>query len=117
MAVDHSTLTIGGTRMKRTAMDATAGNAAVVTAPAWAQEVEVYFTDSGGTAEAGKIADSATDGDAIGNDYFPVPSGQGYSYQLKADGESGQVGNPTYALAGTSNAGYCHVAYKRGRLA
>lgn len=102
MATDYSSLAPGGVAFvtRRVAMDATAGNAEAVTLPSWCKRITVYFTDSSGSAEAGKLADSGTDGAAIGNDHVPIPSG----VLLQERVQPGVI-----YLAGTSNGGYCHL--------
>ncbi len=91
---------------KRISMEATAGNARQVILPGWCTKVTAYFVTSVGADEAGKVASSGTDGSAIGNDYFPAPSGQGLEFtitrQVESDSES-------VYLAGSSNSGFCHI--------
>lgn len=90
----------------RVAMKATAGQAEKVTLPPWARVVSVSFRASDdATAEIGKIASSATDGSAIGNDFYPVGLG-GLSWRV-AEGEPSS-GREIY-LAGSTNSGFAHL--------
>ena len=89
-----------GLYTKRVALEATGTNAREVIVPDWARYLLITVTDSSGTAAAGSVASSGTDGSAIGSDVMPIAAGATLTLPVAGGGKV-YVSGP--------NSGYAHV--------
>jgi hypothetical protein len=101
-ATDLSSASPGtlGLHTKRVTLEATGTNARELIVPDWARYLLITVTDSSGTAGAGSVASSGTDGSAIGNDVMPIAAGATLTLPVAAGGK--------IYLSGP-NSGYAHV--------
>ena len=108
MAVTVSGAPTSGGKNARVALDSVAGNATSVSVPAWVRRVTITFTDSGGTAAAGKLhRGTQTDGATMSTHAFPVGSGAAYELTL-APSRARISGGATIHLSGSAS-GYAHI--------
>ena len=92
---------------KRITLDAVAGKCLAVVLPPNTRRCTLLFTDSGGTAAAGKFSRAAeSDGAAMSVDAFPISSGSAYELTIATGGRV--LGGETIYLSGSA-AGYCHI--------
>ena len=108
MAVTVSGPPVSGGKHARISLDAVAGNATSVSFPAWVRRVTITFTDSGGTATAGKLhRGTQTDGATMSTHAFPVGAGSAYELTL-APSRARLSGGATLHLSGSAS-GYAHL--------
>ena len=81
MAVNDLSGSNGPLVINRSTLNA-ADTAQQVKLPSWCRTVTVMFKTSAFADDAGKVASSGTEGAAIGNNIFPVPSGSALEFKL-----------------------------------
>lgn len=111
MAADLSTIT-STPRAGWAARRITLGNAGVatqVTLPLWTRKVTVTFRQSDASNDTGKVAESGTDGQNLGNDHFPVGSGYALTWSLLSGDGIYPSQNPVIYVTGGTNTGHAHL--------
>ena len=109
MAVNDLSGANGPYLIKRSTLNA-ADTAQQVKLPSWCRKVTVMFKTSAFADDSGKVASSGTEGAAIGNDIFPIPSGSALEFKLMP---SVLAVNSIY-ISGDSGSGYATLLIEGG---
>jgi hypothetical protein len=112
VAVDLSAVTMDRARTRAVNLNSTGSNVVEVSLPVGCRSIDVFFTNGSGSAHAGKIADSGTDGAAESADAMIVPSGALYNYPVSTDVRAPAA--PKVYLSGHNN-GIAHLVLIPGR--
>ena len=112
MAVDLSATArhASGTVAIRAALDATAGDVVAITLPSWCRVLDIYVKQSDdSTDDTGKLATTGTDSAAVGNNWFPIPAGQGLTINTGLTITQPAASPPVIYLAAATASAYAHL--------
>lgn len=94
----------------RVALDATAGDVTAITLPWWCRVVDIFVKQNDdATDDAGKFASSGTDSAAVGDNWFPIPAGQGLTIPVGLPIQQPVAANPVIYLAAATASAFAHL--------